>query len=371
MIVTVLLVGMMSPVVLHAQPAETDADTAAPPVVRVKTFLHPNGEKLTEGRMVDDVRDGQWMWWYDNGQEFASMTYDMGTPVGTERHLLLDGKVVSEGEYQDGAEWNGSFVDFDGELHVTAMRTYKEGTPTGKWQWWFTDGSPNIEGEFVDGEKNGTWTWWYPNGQKFADTSYENGNLVGRESHWSPEGEVRTTGEYRDGQPWAGTFVDFLGAEQIVTFQRSFQEGQAQGDWTWWYDDGSLNTQGSFAGGEKDGKWLWWYANGKKFAETDYAAGVSQGVLSYWSEEGELLAEGTYDEEGTEVNGTFVDFSSDLILTAQRSYVDGLKEGDWIEWYENGQQASASHYKNGQPTGTWMQWNEEGIKTSEERYVTD
>ncbi len=368
MLTALLLAGWL-PSSAQAQPAE--ADTAAAPVVRTKTFLHENGQKLSEGTLVDDVRDGLWTWWYDTGEEFASMTYDKGTPVGTERHLSRAGEVITTGDYKDGEEFNGTFVDFNGQLQITSKRTYRDGSPEEKWQWWHPDGSLNTEGVFVGGQKDGTWMWYYPNGQKFAETNFDHGTLVGRESHWSSEGDLVTTGEYRDGSPWSGQFADFLGADLVVTFQRSFLEGKAHGEWIWRFKDGTLNTIGGFVNGEKDGRWEWWYENGAKFAETDYLTGVSQDKLSYYSNDGKLLAEGTYDADGHETNGTFVDFTSDLVLTAQRTWTDGVKVGTWKEWYENGQQKSESHYTDGRQTGTWTTWNEEGVKSSEERFATE
>ncbi len=370
MTLTALLLGLLSSSPASAQTAETDTESASP-VVRTKTFLHDNGEKLSEGKFVDDVRDGLWTWWYDTGEEFASMTYDMGKPVGTERHLSRDGEVITTGEYKDGDEFHGTFVDFTGDLTITSMRTYQDGSPDGKWQWWHPDGSLNTEGAFEGGEKHGLWTWYYPNGQRFAESNFDHGTMIDSESHWNSDGDLVTTGEYRDGNPWTGQFVDFLGADLVVTFQRSFLDGEPHGDWIWRYNDGTLNTQGGFVNGNKDGRWEWWYANGEKFAETDYSEGVSKGKLSYYSDDGKLLAEGTYDAEGNETNGTFVDFTSELVLTAQRSWVDGERDGMWLEWYENGQQKSESHYSNGRQTGTWTTWNEEGVKTSEERFATD
>ncbi|MCA9077135.1 MAG: hypothetical protein KDA93_19065 [Planctomycetaceae bacterium] len=339
------------------------------PVVRTKTFLHENGQKLSEGKLVDDVRDGLWTWWYDTGEEFAHLTYDMGTPVGTERHLSRTGEVVTTGEYRDGKEFNGSFVDFTGSLQVTSLRRYKDGNAHGEWQWWHEDGSVNIEGEFVDGNKNGLWTWYYPNGQKFAESNFDHGTMVKTESHWSENGDLVSTGEYRNGEPWTGTFLEFLGAELVVTSQRSFLQGEPHGDWVWKFDDGTLNTTGAFVSGNKDGKWEWWYPSGEKYAETEFANGVSKGRLSYYAENGVLLAEGIYDAQGKEVDGIFVDFTGELELTAQRSWKNGMRDGFWIEWHENGQPKSEAQYSEDRQVGTSLTWNEQGVKTSEERFT--
>ncbi len=346
-----------------------EADTPQP-VVRLRTVWYDNGQKHLEGALIDDQRDGTWTWWYDNGQKAAVMEYDAGAITGTEQHWARDGELISEGRFQDGLEWDGTFIDFDAELKPTALRSLKDGQPHGAYLWWHENGTLNTQGQFVEGLRDGTWIWYYQDGQKFADVTFQQDEVTGTEHHWAPDGSLLTTGEYRDGQPWNGTFVDFIGTQLIITFQRSFQDGQPHGDWIWRYADGTPNTHGSFINGKKHGSWMWWYENGQKFAETEYNNGTPLGTLRHWSQDGELLTEGEYALDGREWNGTFVDFSSDLTLTAQRTFVEGRKEGTWIEWHENGTKAVEASYKNGRPQGTWTWWDENGSKTSEERYLS-
>ena len=38
----------------------------------------------------------------------------------------------------------------------------------------------------------------------------------------------------------------------------------------------------------------------------------------------------------------------------------GMKDGDWIFWYENGQIAAEGEFKDGMEYGKWTTWNENG-----------
>ncbi|MGD9856751.1 MAG: hypothetical protein AB7U20_17525 [Planctomycetaceae bacterium] len=343
---------------------------AAEPVVRVRTLFHKNGQMLLEGKLVDDQRHGTWAWWYGNGQQFAAMEYEHGKSVGTLKHWSAGGELLTDGEYQDGEEWNGTFVDFDGDLNLTAQRSLKNGQPHGQYSWWHKNGNLNTQGAFVDGDRDGVWKWFYENSQTFAEVQFAKGNLTGTESHWAVDGTLLTSGEYRDNEPWNGSFIDFNGTELLVTFQRSFKDGQPHGEWLWWHADGTPSTEGSFIHGKKHGSWRWWYEGGQMFAETEYDNGISRGTLRHWSPEGKLLNEGHYALDGREWSGTFVDFKSNLVLTAQRTYIDGVKEGTWIEWHENGTKAFEATYQSGRPQGIWSWWDENGVKTSEERYLS-
>jgi len=55
----------------------------------VGTNYHPNGKKLSEGKYVDGVRDGEWRLWDEHGTLEAIQTYD----------AELGGKLVDEKDF--------------------------------------------------------------------------------------------------------------------------------------------------------------------------------------------------------------------------------------------------------------------------------
>jgi len=56
------------------------------------------------------------------------------------------------------------------------------------------------------------------------------------------------------------------------------------------------------------------------------------------------------------------------MLIAQAEYADGLKDGVWMFWDENGIRRYEMYYKNGQKTGTWYMWDETGLLIAEKSY---
>ena len=46
---------------------------------------------------------------------------------------------------------------------------------------------------------------------------------------------------------------------------------------------------------------------------------------------------------------------------------NGLKDGKWIKWYDNGQKEYEKHYKMGKLSGPYTSWWENGNKWSEGR----
>lgn len=50
----------------------------------------------------------------------------------------------------------------------------------------------------------------------------------------------------------------------------------------------------------------------------------------------------------------------DSVLISRGSYLNGLPEGLWTSWYENGQMKEEGHYKEGLKTGMWVEWYDDG-----------
>jgi antitoxin component YwqK of YwqJK toxin-antitoxin module len=51
------------------------------------------------------------------------------------------------------------------------------------------------------------------------------------------------------------------------------------------------------------------------------------------------------------------------------SWREGLKEGGWSFWHENGQLSGRGEFRGGKPEGTWVTWHDDGQKESEGSYL--
>ena len=68
------------------------------------------------------------------------------------------------------------------------------------------------------------------------------------------------------------------------------------------------------------------------------------------------------------LNGKYMAWYEDGIRKIDGYYKDGKKDGNWTYYYENGQKKSAREYKGGKLDGEWIGYNENGQKKSEGRY---
>lgn len=68
-----------------------------------------------------------------------------------------------------------------------------------------------IEAEYVNGKKNGIELRWYPDsGDKMSKHTFHIGILDGPYVKWRnySSGEILVEGEYKNGQPWNGAFLE-------------------------------------------------------------------------------------------------------------------------------------------------------------------
>jgi antitoxin component YwqK of YwqJK toxin-antitoxin module len=74
----------------------------------------------------------------------------------------------------------------------------------------------------------------------------------------------------------------------------TYKNNQREGQWIYWYDNGSKWSEGSFREGKNDGKRLTYFKNGKVRYEAYYSNNVRVGKWKFFDESGKLLQEIDY-----------------------------------------------------------------------------
>jgi len=100
-----------------------------------------------------DNKDGQFFYFFDNGQQQRECYYRENTLNGTFREWYRSGKPKNEQEYKNGL------------LH-------------GPYKTWREDGSLKQEARYIKGEKSGNFKTYYENGQLTRNDLYEDDKLV-------------------------------------------------------------------------------------------------------------------------------------------------------------------------------------------------
>ncbi len=113
----------------------------------------------------------------------------------------------------------------------------------------------------------------------------------------------------------------------------------------------------NFKNGMLDGKQDEWHSNGRKKAEYYYDNGKKIGNWTTWNHEGEINIQETYNENGK--MKSMRDWADGMIRVEQ-NYKQGVKHGEWIAWYGNGQKFSEKHYVDGKLHGWQKMWHSNG-----------
>lgn len=91
------------------------------------------------------------------------------------------------------------------------------------------------------------------------------------------------------------TYTKPGGQEFSKAPNRIDRSGLKQGPWEI-YADTVLRSRGSYVDGEPDGLWIYWYENGQKKEEGHYSEGLKNGMWIEWYPDGEIMWKGEWDQ---------------------------------------------------------------------------
>lgn len=66
--------------------------------------------------------------------------------------------------------------------------------------------------------------------------------------------------------------------------------------------------------------------------------------------------------------GHFIEYYQNGNVASEGNYIDGLEDGYWKDYYENGKIAAEGYYSKGEETGKWCYYDEQGNLEDEEEY---
>ncbi len=171
-----------------------------------------------------------------------------------------------------------------------------------------SNGNKKVEGYYRKGIKNGKWTYYTEIGNGKYKVKYTDGTYtvaVFTDSLGNDYTGLPITDEpEQDGTYLVQERVDEYDFSKYPTAFFTFKDGEIDGLWTKWYENGQMSSEVTYKDGKEDGKCTLWYKNGQKKSEVTYKDGKEDGVWPVWYENGQKNWEGTYK--------------------------DGVKVGEWI-----------------------------------------
>ncbi len=304
-------------------------------------FFYTGGNLSSEGYLRQGQPDGYWKTYHENGNLKSE---------GNRKDFLLDGV------------WK--FYDSDGKISLEI--SYDNNVKHGKRITYLDD--EKIEENFENDVKQGYTYHFYPEGNLKKDVFFKDGFEEGYLKEYDINGNVITLYEYKKG---------FLINREIIN--RYNTAGNKHGLWMEFYESSGIKRTEEWRNGilsgfvkeyEQNGhlKNIFKYVNGElqedaeelKFYDIRYDY-YESGRLKIMGSYRNDLPDGVrreYDELGNIIKG-YIFLNGKMIA---EGIIDekGLKQGNFLEYYENGRVKAEGRYVDSKPVGAWKYYYSEG-----------
>ena len=348
------------------------------------TKINPNGYNIfygedslmiSEGTMRNGKPDGYWKNYYSNG-----IVKSEGNRIEFELDSLWkfydeEGKIILEINYKVGKK-NGFRITYQGNEIV--KENFVDDIKQGNTFVLYPNNKIKLKTPFVNGLEEGI-SYEYDQNENIVQLiTYKRGYITDRSRINRYDLEKMPHGNWR----W------FSDDESVVIMEGSFKHGLKHGYFKEYDLDGNLLSATKYVDGEKFEKAeelqkldvrTDYYPNGKvKVVATYTKDGVPEGVRREYNEEGiveksyifrygKIVGEGIFTDAGQK-QGNWKEYYDDGNLKAEGNYTNDLKDGYWKYYYKNGNLEEKGKYINNQPDSTWYWYYSDGNLLREEKF---
>jgi len=145
-----------------------------------------------------------------------------------------------------------------------------------------------------------------------------------------------------------------------ISVNQTDKKGKKQGLWRKNYDDGIIRYEGSFKDDQPDGIFRYYNELGKIKMVCFYYEKGKKSRAKGFDNEGNMISSGNYFGKEKDSVWTYYDASKSPI--ARESWSKGIKNGQEITYYPNGQISEELGWKEGKKNGPWTQYYDDGKK---------
>lgn len=98
--------------------------------------------------------------------------------------------------------------------------------------------------------------------------------------------------------------------------------------------------------------------NGVKKSVLEVNNGQLNGEATYYYASGKLMETGYFNNG--QRDGKWIRYNESGIMVGLAAYSMGKKHGTWLVWDDNGKKRFEMNYKMGEKSGVWFNWDENG-----------
>jgi len=345
-----------------------------------------------------------------NENQFMNMSLHFSSldGIGSDGHISLDGVWINGREYT-GTVY-GEYINLNGD-NISWTCEINRGFKSGMSREEYDNGSTYKEGFYIEGKRTGKWNKYYSDGNiheishfddEFEPSEvhcfYKNGEVqeiiirqdsenVSRQE-WYKKNET----EYAFFNYYVRTYYPNGSIRKQGLRTRSLRQ---QGIWEYYYVNGKLKAIGEYIDGKWSGRWRWFnmaaslefeglYEDGVCVSISDKSGIESSDIMplectngieesgsielditrSHYDEEVRYNYRIPIDRKCNRINGIVFNLHNSQIIWWKCRFKDGLKDGLFEEYYENGNPKSTTTYSNGLRDGRDTHYSKDGFANS-------
>ncbi len=161
--------------------------------------FYPNGKLFVEGQYRRGRQNGEWTFYFDNGQQNRKAIYKDGKPDGPREIFRADGTLSAKRGFAEGLR-NGEWITYDQTgKKPQAEEHYDKGKPDGVWKYWYANGKLKQQISLKQGKRDGVMTEWDDKGEKRFEATFANDKLHGTATRWYRDGR-KIVQQYEEGR---------------------------------------------------------------------------------------------------------------------------------------------------------------------------
>ena len=390
----------------------------------------PNTNKKKEINYKNGKKDGLYKSWYSNGDIQEEINYSDGKKEGLYRSWYSNGDIQKEINYSDGKK-HGRCRKWNVSGDTVENRIYKDDFPLEvnyseiEWKngiYYHKNSSTRFSGllkdhtkkgwlikeyNFLDGKKSGLCREWYSDGEEGCCFGYWNGpngivEIIKEKSNADyEEDEVEIEETRPDRISFALEVFEVKEIRKIkvgqLKYECNYKTGNRVGICRMWHSDGELYKKTSYRDDIIDGTDSTWHEHGVLNCVMNYKNGKLNDEVKLWNFDGDLIRKVFYKDgfidgldslwyqqevEGLtpkikyvknyikdKLDGEFKEWFINGQLKSKTLYLEGYIEDLYRTWWSNGQLRSEGYSYAGVNEGKHKTWYENGKLESEKNYL--
>ena len=296
-----------------------------------------NGFPAEEYTIVNGIIEGPYVTYAESGEVSAKGTIVNGKIEGKLTYYHKNGTVSSEITYQNN-QAQGFTKIYNDKGKLKKEGNYEKDKAVGEWKYYNDSEKLSLtENYSTTGELNGIAKEFDYDGVQLSELTYKKDKLISYK-YLNKDGSVLKIAKTEKGT----LDIQKYNWLRIKVREGHRVDGNAQGVWKNYYDNGSLKSEETYTNGELDGLYKTYHKSGQLDNETFYVKGRREGYTKAYYRNGQVSAEGYY--VGNEKNGSWNYYHANGKLDTREFYNNGIINGMDIEYTTSGDISSINYY---------------------------